>query len=99
MLVHCYMGRSRSVTLVVAYLMARKALPLRDALALVRRVRPQARPNAGFYQELVAYEDQLRDAGVIASPSLAESEDALGIVDHEALKSTLVTSEDLDNST
>lgn len=56
MLVHCYVGRSRSATLVLAYLIARRRMTLRDALQLLRTVRPQARPNPGFYRELVELE-------------------------------------------
>uniref|UniRef100_H3G511 protein-tyrosine-phosphatase n=2 Tax=Phytophthora ramorum TaxID=164328 RepID=H3G511_PHYRM len=55
-LVHCFMGRSRSATIVLAYLIARHALTLSDALRELRRVRPQAQPNTGFYKELVAFE-------------------------------------------
>ncbi|KAG6599622.1 Dual specificity protein phosphatase 1 [Phytophthora cinnamomi] len=55
-LVHCFMGRSRSATIVLAYLIAREALTLSDALNKLRAVRPQAQPNTGFYQELRAFE-------------------------------------------
>jgi hypothetical protein len=56
-LVHCQAGVSRSVTVVVAYLMrdqARKGvLPsLETCLAHVSRVRPSAKPNAGFLDRL-----------------------------------------------
>ncbi|KAG7382017.1 hypothetical protein PHYPSEUDO_005378 [Phytophthora pseudosyringae] len=63
-LVHCFMGRSRSATIILAYLMARQDLTLHEALCELRRVRPQAQPNSGFYQELVAFEakqKQLRE--------------------------------------
>lgn len=55
-LVHCFMGRSRSATIVLAYLISRQKLTLHEALAKLRLVRPQAQPNSGFYQELVAFE-------------------------------------------
>lgn len=56
MLVHCFMGRSRSATIVLAYLISRQTLTLSDALYKLRAVRPQAQPNTGFYQELRALE-------------------------------------------
>ncbi|KAL4174799.1 hypothetical protein KRP22_006728 [Phytophthora ramorum] len=61
-LVHCFMGRSRSATIVLAYLIARHALTLSDALRELRRVRPQAQPNTGFYKELVAFETTTQGA-------------------------------------
>ncbi|KAL4134440.1 hypothetical protein PRIC2_004740 [Phytophthora ramorum] len=61
-LVHCFMGRSRSATIVLAYLIARHALTLSDALRELRRVRPQAQPNTGFYKELVAFETATQGA-------------------------------------
>ncbi|KAG2769901.1 hypothetical protein PC129_g18184 [Phytophthora cactorum] len=55
-LVHCFMGRSRSATIILAYLIARRDFSLADAFRELRQVRPQAQPNSGFYQELVAFE-------------------------------------------
>merc|ERR1712083_1198708 len=51
-LVHCHEGKSRSVSLCLAYLVARERKTLTDALAFVRSRRPQARPNAGFMNQL-----------------------------------------------
>ncbi len=47
-LVHCYAGQSRSVSLVLAYLCARHNMSLADAYELVVAARPSARPNAGL---------------------------------------------------
>jgi protein-tyrosine phosphatase len=68
-LVHCQMGKSRSVTLAAAFLMwsdhldgrsgAARPLGWQQALARVRRARPQARPNCGFLQQLSEYERTL----------------------------------------
>ncbi|RLN15226.1 hypothetical protein BBJ28_00010643 [Nothophytophthora sp. Chile5] len=60
-LVHCFMGRSRSATIVLAYLVARRGLALSEALRELRRVRPQAQPNTGFYKELLALEAQQKE--------------------------------------
>mmetsp|Transcript_27287 Transcript_27287/g.49389 ORF Transcript_27287/g.49389 Transcript_27287/m.49389 type:complete len:521 (+) Transcript_27287:502-2064(+) len=55
-LIHCHEGKSRSVSLCLAYLMARKQMPLADALAFVKSKRPTAKPNAGFTKQLMAFE-------------------------------------------
>ncbi|KAI9910815.1 hypothetical protein PsorP6_010485 [Peronosclerospora sorghi] len=53
-LVHCFLGRSRSATIVLAYLISRHNVPLDRALAHLRRVRPQVAPNRGFWTQLQA---------------------------------------------
>lgn len=61
-LVHCARGASRSVSLVVAYLLSRhgsRFKSLEDALHHVRRVRPIAQPNIGFSLALRKYEKSL----------------------------------------
>ncbi|RLN97568.1 hypothetical protein BBJ28_00010968 [Nothophytophthora sp. Chile5] len=60
-LVHCFMGRSRSATIILAYLVSRRGLALSEALRELRRVRPQAQPNTGFYKELLALEAQQKE--------------------------------------
>ncbi|KAJ8395532.1 hypothetical protein AAFF_G00032660 [Aldrovandia affinis] len=51
-LVHCLAGVSRSVTLVVAYIMTVTELGWQDALTAVRVARPCAGPNLGFLRQL-----------------------------------------------
>ncbi|XP_026184236.1 dual specificity protein phosphatase 14 [Mastacembelus armatus] len=58
-LVHCTAGRSRSPTLVMAYLMRFKGLSLRRAHEVVLEQRPFVRPNAGFWRQLMDYERAL----------------------------------------
>jgi len=58
-LVHCQMGQSRSVSVVVAHLMSTLGCGYEKALHLVRSARPAARPNEGFQQELRALEGRL----------------------------------------
>ena len=53
--VHCFMGISRSTTVVVAYLIATTQMTPRDALAAVRSKRTIVRPNRGFMSQLEAY--------------------------------------------
>lgn len=47
-LVHCFVGRSRSVTIVVSYLMKKHGISLSEALEHVKKQRPMASPNSGF---------------------------------------------------
>ncbi|KAG5286727.1 hypothetical protein AALO_G00018110 [Alosa alosa] len=55
-LVHCLAGVSRSVTLVVAYIMTVTGLGWQEALAGVRAARPCAGPNQGFQRQLQEFE-------------------------------------------
>jgi hypothetical protein len=58
-LVHCQAGISRSVTFVVAYLMQRKQMSLKDAFLAVKSARPQAGPNSGYWKQLMQLEESL----------------------------------------
>ncbi|XP_010882412.1 dual specificity protein phosphatase 22-B [Esox lucius] len=64
-LVHCLAGVSRSVTLVVAYVMTVTGLGWKETLAAVRAARPCASPNLGFQRQLEEFEtnhaDQYRE--------------------------------------
>lgn len=51
-LVHCIYGRSRSVSLVISYLMTHKNYSFQDALDLVKNQRPVANPNESFIKQL-----------------------------------------------
>ncbi|XP_040930011.1 uncharacterized protein LOC114841872 [Betta splendens] len=59
-LVHCVMGRSRSVTLVLAYLMTRHTLTVVDAIEHVRQ-RRCILPNHGFLKQLRALDITLQE--------------------------------------
>jgi protein-tyrosine phosphatase len=50
--VHCQVGVSRSVTLVLAYLMKYEALSLKEAVERVKSCRPFICPNRGFLEIL-----------------------------------------------
>jgi protein-tyrosine phosphatase len=58
-LVHCFAGRSRSVAIVLAYLMYKLRIPLSVALLHVRQFRTNANPNMGFINQLKAFEQEL----------------------------------------
>jgi len=51
-LVHCFQGKSRSVTVVAGYLMMHHGYSFEDALDTIRKVRPCAQPNLGFAMQL-----------------------------------------------
>jgi hypothetical protein len=54
--VHCRNGVSRSSLVVTAYLMARNNWTRDEALAYVRKKRPEARPNPAFMRRLLEWE-------------------------------------------
>ncbi|CAF0862119.1 unnamed protein product [Didymodactylos carnosus] len=58
-LIHCYVGRSRSATIVLAYLMRYKQMSLKEAFHFLRARRPIIGPNFGFIKQLIVYEKQL----------------------------------------
>lgn len=60
-LVHCFLGRSRSVTIVIAYMMKRHGMSLSQALEHVKSRRQHAAPNYGFMLQLQNFEKSLRE--------------------------------------
>ena len=60
-LVHCIFGKSRSASIVVAYLMWKEKRSLDDALNFVNQKRPIAVPNTGFQKQLKIFEELLKD--------------------------------------
>ena len=58
-LIHCNMGRSRSSTVMLGYLMEVKRWSLQDACELLKDCRPTVKPNIGFLNQLLKYEKQL----------------------------------------
>uniref|UniRef100_A0A8D0DXB3 Dual specificity phosphatase 21 n=1 Tax=Salvator merianae TaxID=96440 RepID=A0A8D0DXB3_SALMN len=58
-LVHCAAGVSRSAALCIAYLMKYQGMSLANAHAWVKACRPVIRPNNGFWQQLIQYEQKL----------------------------------------
>lgn len=58
-LVHCFAGRSRSVAIILAYLVYKLRISLSVALLHVRQFRASANPNIGFINQLKAFEQEL----------------------------------------
>ena len=56
-LVHCYRGRSRSATVVVAFLMQKHGYSAERALAKVRAKREIIQPHESFLAQLRLYEN------------------------------------------
>jgi hypothetical protein len=54
-LVNCHMGKSRSVTIVLNYIMLRYGLSLDNAIAFVKYKRNVIAPNPGFIKQLQLY--------------------------------------------
>jgi protein-tyrosine phosphatase len=55
-LVHCVAGRSRSCSIILAYLMREYGMKIDDGLKLVKMKRPIVEPNAEFLKQLKNYE-------------------------------------------
>ena len=55
-LIHCFMGLSRSVTVEVAYLISTRGMTARQALDRIRETRVNAQPNKGFWRTLEEFE-------------------------------------------
>eukprot|EP01080_Neovahlkampfia_damariscottae_P006556 gene6556-10719_t len=53
--VHCAQGKSRSSTVVVAYIMVEKDLSVNDALKFVKSKRSLAEPNLSFIKQLTEF--------------------------------------------
>jgi len=58
-LVHCFEGKSRSATVVLAFLMLRMGFTLAKAWNLLKKVHRRAQPNDGFAKALLALDKKL----------------------------------------
>jgi len=70
-LVHCHAGMSRSVTVIIAYLMKYYGHTLDSAYEFIKKVKPNISPNISFMGQLLEYECTLRpspaDSGIGSS--------------------------------
>ncbi|KAJ5812214.1 hypothetical protein N7474_008515 [Penicillium riverlandense] len=70
-LVHCAMGKSRSATICLAYLLHQQpgTLTPQSALAQLRECRPLCEPNDGFMEQLVLYHEMGCPEDVTSQPA------------------------------
>jgi len=61
--VHCAMGKSRSATVVCAYLMWKDGVSPHEALKQLCEGRPVCSPNPGFMEQLEIYNHMLKASG------------------------------------
>lgn len=57
--VHCSQGKSRSSSVVIAYVMFKKKMNFEDAFTFVKSKREQILPNSGFVEQLKEFEEIL----------------------------------------
>ena len=57
--VHCSQGKSRSSSVVIAYVMFKKKMNFEDAFKFVKSKREQILPNSGFVEQLKEFEEIL----------------------------------------
>ena len=62
-LVHCKVGRSRSVSCIIAYLVKYFGYNVDSAIKFIKKKRPQIMPNQGFIQQLHEYESSFKKKG------------------------------------
>lgn len=58
-LVHCVQGRSRSASVISAYLMATRGMSVNESLDFIKTKRDDATPNGGFISQLHEYRGTL----------------------------------------
>jgi len=61
-LIHCMAGRSRSVTILSAYIINRYGFPVEKTLDFIKNKRNIIEPNVGFKNQLIKYYDELYSA-------------------------------------
>ena len=57
-LVHCYVGKSRSATCIIGYLIENYNMNLNESFKYVKDKRPIINPNNGFMNQLLIYENR-----------------------------------------
>ena len=55
-LVHSVQGKSRAATFILAYLIGREKMKMKDGLTLLRQYVPEVEPNETFMQQLAEYD-------------------------------------------
>lgn len=63
LLIHCHAGISRSTTILASYIMRERGMTRDAALDMIRTYRCSISPNEGFMEQLLTYEEKLREEG------------------------------------
>ncbi len=58
MFVHCAVGKSRSVSVILIYLLKALGIGINEGLKMVKDKRPIAQPNFGYMKQLLEYEQK-----------------------------------------
>ena len=58
-LIHCYAGKSRSVAIIIAYLIKKYHMKFEEAFSFVKNKRKEICPNLGFIQQLKKFEEEI----------------------------------------
>ncbi|VDM07975.1 unnamed protein product [Wuchereria bancrofti] len=61
-MVHCVAGISRSAAICLAFLTKFRCKSLRQAYQLMAQKRPVVKPNIGFWRQLIAYEQDIKQS-------------------------------------
>ena len=59
-LVHCYKGRSRSVTCIIAYMIKYKSMSYESAYVMIKNIKSDVNPNKGFINQLKEFEYEFK---------------------------------------
>ena len=71
-LIHCISGVSRSVTVLVMYLMMEHRLPLKESYDYIKKCRPFIGPNESFKLQMARCEVELFGYSSVAGPSATQ---------------------------
>ena len=64
-LIHCKLGRSRSVSILIAYMIRYYDFNVKKALEFIQAKRKQIKPNDGFIKQLYSYERYISNSKYI----------------------------------
>ncbi|KAL8140919.1 hypothetical protein V2J09_006940 [Rumex salicifolius] len=95
-LVHCFEGRSRSATMVLAYLILRKNLTLSEAWNKLKKAHRRAQPNDGFARILLELDKKLHGKASMEwqqrKPTMKVVDSAMTLEIEKAMKAVKVVS-------
>lgn len=92
--IHCHEGKSRSVSLCLAYFITREKRPLAAALSFMKKRRPQCRPNLGFMKQLLSLELATLGSNSLTEEDLPKGKPKLPSEDATKVKPMLPAEED-----